>query len=52
MSPAHTPWSSTARGTRAPRTMGMDLKALCAIGNPPRAAITSPERAKWRSARL
>merc|ERR1712013_726616 len=30
----------------------MDLKALCAIENPPRAAITSPGRSKWRSARL
>merc|ERR1719233_339604 len=52
MSPVPTPWNSTAKGTRAPRTMGMDLRVSCAKGNPLRAAITSPERSKWRFAKL
>merc|ERR1719233_265713 len=32
--------------------MVMDQRVSCVIGNPPRAAITSPERSKWRSAKL
>merc|ERR550519_2698980 len=38
--------------TRAPRTMGMVQRVLCAIENPLRAATTSLERSKWRFARL
>merc|ERR1711955_17936 len=37
---------------KALRTMDMDLRELSATGNPHRAVTTSPERFKWRSARL
>merc|ERR1712179_197346 len=50
--PALTPLSSTAKGTKALRTMVMDLRELFVQGSLHRAATTFPARSKSRFVRL
>merc|ERR1712179_350010 len=52
MGPALTPLSSTAKGTKALRTMVMDLRELFVQGSLHRAATTFPARSKSRFVRL
>merc|ERR1712212_1287131 len=49
---ALTPWSSTVRGIKVPRTMVMDPRELSVQGSLHRAATTFPVRSKSRFARL